>query len=465
MTFGISRDQGSFEWAGTSLSSVFAQPSNIVSPRMWRLLYDVVRFNAYALDLLRESDESEEDPAGGDQKPNGSPQLNKSKRPVKSPRSQQSIGEYCDQNGYCQAFRDDYLIPMTAAVWSTPPNQCTLNFPAITLVRFMYNHHLLSTFAHRPRWMTIPNGSIQYVEAVQKLVSEDKVHLQTPIAGIEDINGKLILQFENDEEDLFDHVVLACHGDQAYGIIEYGGTQEERDILSCFKTTENIAYLHNDVSLMPRRRAVWSSWNLLTSTEKTGSASTDPALVSLVYNMNILQHIPADKYSDVLVSLNPPREPKEGSVQGRWIYHHPLYSSSAIRAQKMLPRIQNTRGISYAGAWTRYGFHEDGFSSGVAVAMEHLGAKIPFGFVDATFIRGRRPAYTFGDWILRFVVYWLSWLVATLDTFVYAVEPWWWAIKWAARTTGNILGIVVRGTTVKKDKRSIAGVKAEKRPI
>ncbi|KAL9059886.1 MAG: hypothetical protein Q9162_000956 [Coniocarpon cinnabarinum] len=464
MTFGVSRDNGVFEWAGTSLGSIFAQWSNLASPRFWRLLYDVIRFNVYALDLLRNADESEEDPASGDVPHHASGSRTNAKHGTgaKSKHdTHQSIGDYCDQHSYSQAFKDDYLIPMTAAVWSTPPHQCTLQFPALTLVRFMYNHHLLSTFAHRPSWMTIPGGSAQYIKAALKDFPDDRVHLRTPIIGIEEINNKLILQFDNDEEDLFDHVILAVHGDTAANIIHDGGTEEERSILSHFHTTENVAYLHNDTTLLPRRRAVWSSWNLLTSTSRTGSASTDDAKVALTYNMNILQHIPIS-YSDVLVTLNPPTPPHSKTIQGKYIYHHPLYTPETVQAQKQLPTIQNKRGISYAGAWTKYGFHEDGFASGIAVAVEHLGATLPFNFVDATFMRGRRPKLSVGDWVLRFCVYWIGWLVAGAEGVWYAIEPGWWVLRFGLKSVQQAVGWVV-GLGRKKSKKESAdeGVKSE----
>jgi predicted NAD/FAD-binding protein len=136
---------------------------------------------------------------------------------------------------------------------------------------------------------------------------------------------------------------------------------------------------------MPRRKAAWSAWNILATSKKSVDA------VCLTYWMNILQHIPMEKFGPVLVTLNPIVEPDPKTVQGRWIYEHPLYNSAAIRSQTLLPRIQNTRGISYAGAWTKYGFHEDGFSSGLKAAMDHLGGSIPFDFVDSTFSRGKKP--------------------------------------------------------------------------
>lgn len=205
---------------------------------MWRMIFDIVRFNQYALDLLSLEEESEESPTGVngvDLKPD-------------RPQRQESIGRYLEREGYSTAFRDDYLIPMTAAVWSTSPEKCSLEFPAVTLVRFLWNHHLLSTVAARPSWRTIPGGSQQYIDAVMKDFPQDKVHLNKPVTAIEDINGKIILQ-SDEEEDLFDHVILACHGDQAFDIIQDGGTEEERAILGSFQTNENVAYLHSDLAV------------------------------------------------------------------------------------------------------------------------------------------------------------------------------------------------------------------------
>ena len=155
---------------------------------------------------------------------------------------------------------------------------------------------------------------------------------------------------------------------------------------------------------MPKRYIAWSSWNYITT---SSSPHTAPS-VCLTYWMNLLQHIPS-LYGMVLVTLNPLHPPK--SAQGSWTYHHPLYNAAAIRAQKLLPRIQNTRGISYAGAWTKYGFHEDGFSSGLKVAVEHLGAKLPFEFVDSTFSRGRRPVRGWMDLSVRAWIYMMRFIV------------------------------------------------------
>lgn len=164
---------------------------------------------------------------------------------------------------------------------------------------------------------------------------------------------------------------------------------------------------------MPTRSIAWASWNYITTTPTPNSHPT----VCLTYNMNILQHIPRATYGHVLVTLNPIHPPSPELTQGTWTYHHPLYNAAAIRSQQLLPRIQNTRGISYAGAWTKYGFHEDGFSSGLKVAVDHLGARLPFEFVDSTFSRGRRPVLGWEDWALRAflqVVLALLWVLGLL---------------------------------------------------
>lgn len=148
---------------------------------------------------------------------------------------------------------------------------------------------------------------------------------------------------------------------------------------------------------MPIRPGTWSAWNYITTT----LTSDKPPTVCLTYNMNILQHIPTEIYGHVLVTLNPLKPPSPSLTQGTWTYNHPLYNSAAIRAQNLLPLIQNTRGISYAGAWTKYGFHEDGFSSGIKIAIDHLDAKLPFKFVNSTFSRGRKPVLTWKDWAVR----------------------------------------------------------------
>ena len=170
---------------------------------------------------------------------------------------------------------------------------------------------------------------------------------------------------------------------------------------------------------MPTRPLAWAAWNYITTTP---ASSNHVSSVCLTYWMNLLQHIPTSKFGHVLVTLNPLVAPDPALVQGSWTYHHPLYNPAAIRSQKLLPSIQNTRGISYAGAWTKYGFHEDGFSSGVKVAMEHLGATIPFEFVDSTFSRGRKPKLGWGDYATRGFVRFVQVLIWIVNVF-WAILP------------------------------------------
>lgn len=164
---------------------------------------------------------------------------------------------------------------------------------------------------------------------------------------------------------------------------------------------------------MPTRRNTWAAWNYITQSPEKPSTSLNVAKVCLTYWMNCLQHIPEDKFGPVLVTLNPLTPPDPRLVQGIWEYDHPLYNNEAIRAQESLGRIQNTRGVTYAGAWTKYGFHEDGFSSGLSVAVNHLGAKLPFDFIDSTYSRGRRPKYTLKSVVIRLgILYVYLWIVA-----------------------------------------------------
>ncbi|KJR83891.1 uncharacterized protein SPSK_00256 [Sporothrix schenckii 1099-18] len=383
MTFSVCRDRGSFEWSGSNLDALFCQRRNLFSPRMWRLVFDVFRFNQFALDLIRDDYDS----------PHGA-------------ASDESIGEYLIREGYSEAFRDDYLIPMTAAVWSTSPDKCSLEFPATTLVRFLWNHHLLSTVARRPDWLTIGIGSKAYIDAVLKDFPTSHLFLNTPVRSVEnEPDGRVRMRLSNGQSEVYDHVILATHGDEAFAIIKGSATDEEKDIMSCFHTSQNNVVLHSDTSLLPVSRKAWASWNYLSHTSPTRQENTVVDRVSLTYNMNVLQHIPREIFGHVLVTLNPPSEPDSSTVQGRYRYKHPLFTVAAVRAQRLLPRIQNTRGISYAGAWTKYGFHEDGFSSGLAVAAQHLGATVPFDFVDSTYSRGRSPAPGLVDRLLRIVLW------------------------------------------------------------
>lgn len=218
-----------------------------------------------------------------------------------------------------------------------------------------------------------------------------------------DQKGRVQLHLENGKTEVFDHVILATHGDQALSIVKPSATAEEISILSCFQTSHNEAVLHSDITHMPVRHKAWSSWNYITNSYPT-SGKTGTGKASLTYNMNILQHIPRYPFGDVLVTLNPLHPPRRDKIHSRFFYTHPLHTPSSIRAQKLLRNIQNRRGISYAGAWTKYGCHEDGFSSGLFAAQEHLGAKLPFDYTDSTYSRGIRPHLSLLDHLMRLII-------------------------------------------------------------
>ncbi|KAI0556176.1 amine oxidase [Xylaria curta] len=384
MTFGFSRDRGRFEWASSSLDAIFCQRINFFSPSMWRLVFDIIRFNKFALDLLRDE----------------GTRLNESSP---SPSSPETVGHYLDRQGYSDTFRDAYLIPITASMWCMSPNTCALQFPIVTLVRSMWNHDLLSTISTRTEWFTLANGAKSYIDAVMRGFPPNHLFLKTAVKHLSnEKNGMVKLQLENGRTELYDHVILATQGDQAYQIIAPSATEEEKAIMSNFQTSENTCVLHSDISLMPKRRNAWSSWNYLTASSPWTGKDIDQ--ISLTYNMNTIQNIPREAFGDVLVTLNPIHEPRAQTVQGRYSYSHPLYTPAAVEALEKLPKIQNKRGISYAGAWTGYGFHEDGFSSGLHVAIYHLGARLPFEFVDSTSRYGRQPELSILDWLMRVII-------------------------------------------------------------
>ncbi|KAF6747874.1 amine oxidase [Ephemerocybe angulata] len=360
MTFSVSRNSGEFEWAGKNPITVFCQPRRFFDPSMWRMLYDVFRFNACAVGILMQ------------------PTLVK----------EISIGDYLTQEKYSDAFRENYLIPMTAAIWSTPPGKCFLDFPAKTFIQFMFNHHLLQILG-KPSWLTIQGGSHNYVKKILAKLPKEQLHLNSAIVSASnrpvDESGsprsKVVLKTADGVEHEFDHVIFACHSDTALQILAAGDiTEDERDILGRFEWNKNEVVLHCDPALMPQSRMAWSCWNYLTtSINSTASGSSTVDRISLTYGMNDLQHIPESKYGPVLVTLNPPFHPSPEKTFGWWKYDHPVLDAKAVQAQSEMHKIQNKRGITFAGAYLKYGFHEDGFTSGLlaACAIDEESGKFP----------------------------------------------------------------------------------------
>jgi predicted NAD/FAD-binding protein len=236
MSFSISRDAGQFEWGGSNVASLLCQPRNLLRPSFWRMCFDFMRFNLYATDLLRE-EHCDENPI--------------------------TIGRYLEQHRYSKEFQQDYLLPLTACVWSTGADKCALDFPAVTLIRFLMNHQLLNITKARPTWMTIPGGSKTYVDQIASLLPDQCQHRNTKVVSVEtqdpSLGGRLVLSTESGAKHSFDDVVLACHGDQALEVLGHEATSKETAILKQFQTTQNVAYLHSDTKACERWTACMGS--------------------------------------------------------------------------------------------------------------------------------------------------------------------------------------------------------------
>lgn len=369
MSFSISRDDGAFEWASDSLATLFCQPWRIFDATLWRMLYDIFRFNASARRLVSRWNKVHIDDC-----------------------DDCSIGEYLKRGAYSDTFRDNYLIPMTAAIWSTPPNTCVLDFPARTLIQFMYNHFLLQ-LTGKPSWLIFKDGSQAYIKMILSKLDSSRLHLCTPVKSVKNASSDkhVVLTTADGREEVYDHVIMACHSDIALSILKEGGDirPEEEKILGMFKWNKNESVLHSDTRLLPKSHLARSCWNYLSFSAATrdGQTKSNNDQVSVTFDMNVLQHIPEKKHGPVLVSINPPFEPEPSTIQGRWTFDHPVLDGNAIRAQRMLRTIQGIRGITYAGGYHNFGFHEDAFTSGLLAATTYSGldAKLPF---DLEFAEG-----------------------------------------------------------------------------
>ncbi|NMF87417.1 NAD(P)/FAD-dependent oxidoreductase [Aromatoleum petrolei] len=340
MSFSVSLAQPDLEWSGTSLRSLFAQPGNAARPGFWRMLGDILRFNREATRLARDGD------GGG-----------------------LALGEYLAANAYSREFRDWYLLPMAAAIWSCP-TRTMLDYPLHTFVRFCDNHGLLQ-IADRPRWLTVRGGGREYVRRM--CAQLDDLRLDTPVLGVfRDAHAVWVHTPKG--IDRFDEVVFACHSDQALAILGGDASSDERAILSAVRYQRNCAVLHTDAALLPRRRAVWAAWNYAAA---PGNESAERAVgaVSVSYLINRLQPLPFE--TPVVVTLNPLREPDPARVLASFDYAHPVFDTAAIAAQRALGGIQGVRRTWFAGAWTGYGFHEDGLKSAIPV-VEALGGSVPW---------------------------------------------------------------------------------------
>ncbi|NSY61637.1 NAD(P)/FAD-dependent oxidoreductase [Agrobacterium tumefaciens] len=339
MSFAVSLDDGGFEYSGGSGFGLLAQKRNAVRPRFWAMLADLLRFYRNAPRDL---------PMMGDM----------------------SLDEYLSQNNYGDAFRNDHLYPMAAAIWSTPAMEVG-RYPAAHFVKFCSNHGLL-LLRNRPVWRTVVGGSQEYVKRLTAPFV-DRIRLSTPVTRIHRLADGVEIANTNGEFERFDDVVIATHADQALEMLT-DATQAERRILGAFGYTKNRAVLHTDSSFMPRRRAAWSSWNYVADTRiETGRPS-------ITYWMNKLQ--PLGEIPDTFVTLNPTREPEKGKIITEETYHHPVFDAGTEQMRQELWALQGLRNTWFCGAYFGSGFHEDGIQAGLAVAEDLGGLSRPWKVTD-----------------------------------------------------------------------------------
>ncbi|MDZ7920946.1 NAD(P)/FAD-dependent oxidoreductase [Rhodoferax sp.] len=320
---------GPLEWNGSTLSTVFAQRSNLVNPRFLRMLRDVLRFNQLATDIAVRNAETE---------------------------LMQPLSEFLQQHRLSAEFRDWYFLPMLGCIWSCPTDQM-LQFPVATMIRFCHNHGLIQV-SNRPQWWTVTGGAKHYVEKIVAQVADKR--LNTPVQQVKRTPDGVLITSKGQTER-FDKVVLASHSDQSLALLA-DATAQERATLGAIRYQANRAVLHTDTSVLPQSRRAWAAWNY----ERSADGAQDATRVCLHYLLNMLQPLPFTQ--SVVVSLNPVREIAPEHVHGSYDYAHPVFDLAAIRAQGEVGGLQGQHHTYFCGAWTGYGFHEDGLKSGLNVA-------------------------------------------------------------------------------------------------
>jgi predicted NAD/FAD-binding protein len=338
MSFSARIDEAALEWAGTSAASLFAQPSSALRPGFWRMLADIVRFNRETTRLVERG---------------ALPQV--------------SLGAFLDGRGFGSPFRDWYLLPMAAAIWSSP-TAAILDFPLPTFVRFCHNHGLLN-LRNRPQWRTVLGGGREYVKRIAAALPD--VRLATPVQRVR--RGACGVDVEaGGHIERYDEVVLACHSDQARRLLADPTWSEDR-LLAAIRYQPNRVVLHTDTALLPRARRAWAAWNYLATADAGGTRS-----VAVSYLLNKLQPLPFA--TPVIATLNPPFAPDPARTLCEFEYSHPLQDGPALEAQSRIAALQGLRRTWYAGAWLGHGFHEDGLKSAHAVAAgiaRRMAASVP----------------------------------------------------------------------------------------
>ncbi|ASE41281.1 NAD(P)/FAD-dependent oxidoreductase [Brevundimonas vesicularis] len=328
MSFAVSLDDGQFEYAAPGL---FAQRRNALRPRFWSMLSEILRFYRDApKDLAAMSDSS------------------------------LTLGDYLKREGFSEAFRDDHLLPMAAAIWSSPAHTL-MDYPAESFIRFCGNHGLLKLVG-RPLWRTVEGGSRVYVEHLARAIQD--IRLDHGVTSVRRSDQGVFVHDSQGGVERYDQVVIGSHADQALAMLAEP-TAREKALLGAFRYSRNLTVLHTDAGLMPHRRRAWASWNYI---------GADDGLC-VTYWMNRLQGLPGD---DLFVTLNPPRPPRADTILRSELYEHPIFDPAAIQAQKQLWSLQGQGGVWFCGAHFGAGFHEDGLQSGLAVAEQLGGVRRPW---------------------------------------------------------------------------------------
>ena len=324
MGFSVACEKDGVEYSGCSLSGLFAQRANLLKPSHYRMIWDILRF-------FREG-----------------------KRFLQTGDGHISLGQFIESGGYSRAFAEKFLVPMMSAIWSASPDTVR-QFPAAHFLRFFKNHGLLNVL-NRPTWRVVEGGSFRYVEKVKSLLG-DRIRLNSPVRSVKRFDDAVQLQFGDGTKESFDEVIFAVHSDQALRMLE-SPTEDERVILGAIAYQENEVVLHTDASLLPKKRAAWTSWNY-----RLLDDASDRAV--LTYNMNILQGFNARNI--YCVTLNHTDAIAPDKILARYIYHHPVYTPAVIDAQGDWHVISGQNRTHFCGAYWGYGFHEDGVNSALAV--------------------------------------------------------------------------------------------------
>jgi predicted NAD/FAD-binding protein len=330
---GAGRKGKTLAWSGSNLSSVFAQRSNLLNWKFLRMLRDIMRFNRICSKLAEANLETE---------------------------MHQPLSDFLKENAFSSEFRDWYFLPMMGCIWSCPTDQM-LQFPVATMIRFCHNHGLIQV-SNRPQWWTVSGGAKHYVEKIVAQISDKR--LNTPVRLIErDEEGVRVIT--DGRAERFDKVVLAAHSDQSLAMLR-APSQAEQGLLGAIRYQANRAVLHTDAGVLPDEKIAWAAWNY----ERAAQSERESSRVCLHYLLNMLQPLPFTQ--PVLVSLNPVAEIRSEKIIAEFDYTHPVFDLAAIKAQGQLNTLQGQAHSYFCGAWTGYGFHEDGLKSGLQVARQLL---------------------------------------------------------------------------------------------